>query len=65
MINLLQESLQENIPDIKSLKHGVIKHAHGDKLIWGIIIIFYLISILVVYSSTGSLVYLKYQGNTN
>lgn len=36
----------------------------GDKFIWGIVLLLALISILVVYSATGSLAYKMYKGNT-
>lgn len=36
----------------------------GDKVIWTLVILLALISMLVVYSATGSLAYKKYQGNT-
>lgn len=40
------------------------KNLKGDPVIWGIIFAFSIISILVVYSATGSLAYKKMQGNT-
>lgn len=36
----------------------------GDKVIWALIILLVLISLLVVYSATGSLAYKLYRGNT-
>lgn len=36
----------------------------GDKFIWGIVLLLALISLLVVYSATGSLAYKMYKGNT-
>lgn len=36
----------------------------GDKVIWGLAVLLVLISLLVVYSATGSLAYQKYKGNT-
>ncbi|HSI89814.1 MAG TPA: FtsW/RodA/SpoVE family cell cycle protein [Adhaeribacter sp.] len=36
----------------------------GDPILWGIVISFSLISILVVYSATGTLAYKKMSGNT-
>ena len=36
----------------------------GDPILWGIIIIFSLVSIAVVYSATGTLAYKKMSGNT-
>ncbi|MBN2350618.1 MAG: FtsW/RodA/SpoVE family cell cycle protein [Bacteroidales bacterium] len=39
----------------------VNKYFKGDRIIWGVILIFSIFSLLAVYSSTGSLAY-KYQG---
>lgn len=36
----------------------------GDKVIWALIILLVLVSLLVVYSATGSLAYKLYKGNT-
>ncbi len=36
----------------------------GDKVIWALIILLVLVSLLVVYSATGSLAYKLYRGNT-
>ena len=40
------------------------KHIHGDPVIWMVVICLSVISILVVYSSTGSLAYKHKGGNT-
>ena len=47
-----------------ALKNWIDRNLKGDPIIWGIIIAFSIISILVVYSATGSLAYKKMQGNT-
>ncbi|MDI9337096.1 MAG: FtsW/RodA/SpoVE family cell cycle protein [Alphaproteobacteria bacterium] len=65
MVSLFQETFKENIPNLTDIKDTVIKRTSGDKYIWGIVFILALISILVVYSATGSLAYIKFQGNTN
>lgn len=50
-----------NIPSsLKGLKHK----PHGDKTIWGLVLLLGLVSLLVVYSATGSLAYKMYKGNT-
>ena len=36
----------------------------GDKVIWGAVFLLVLVSLLVVYSATGSLAYKMYKGNT-
>jgi len=49
---------------LDNAKQAIVAKVKGDRFIWGIIILLSLISILVVYSATGSLAYKKYQGNT-
>src|SRR5215217_4535940 len=56
-----------NIPEarnlhssFKSLKHNT----KGDKVIWAMVLLLVLISLLVVYSATGSLAYKMFKGNT-
>lgn len=46
------------------LKEWLDNNLKGDPIIWGIVILLSLISILVVYSATGSLAYRKMGGNT-
>ena len=36
----------------------------GDKVIWALVVLLALVSLLVVYSATGSLAYKNYKGNT-
>lgn len=45
---------------IKNLGHNT----KGDKVIWALAILLVLVSLLVVYSATGSLAYKLYRGNT-
>ena len=40
------------------------KHTGGDKVIWALVVLLTLVSLLAVYSSTGSLAYKNYKGNT-
>src|SRR6478672_569474 len=42
----------------------VFKSTKGDKVIWALVLLLVLISLLVVYSATGSLAYKMYKGNT-
>ncbi len=44
-------------------KEAILKRTHGDKYIWGIVLLLALISVLVVYSATGSLAYKMNKGN--
>jgi cell division protein FtsW len=43
---------------------SLIKNTRGDKVIWGTVLLLVLVSLLVVYSATGSLAYKIYKGNT-
>jgi cell division protein FtsW len=44
--------------------HKLLNNTKGDKVIWAIVIVLSLVSVLAVYSSTGSLAYRMQQGNT-
>jgi cell division protein FtsW len=50
-------------PNITTMGGNLVKKTKGDRVIWGIVIILTAISLLVVYSSTGSLAY-KYSKST-
>jgi len=41
-----------------------LKSTRGDKVIWALVLLLVLVSLLVVYSATGSLAYKMYKGNT-
>lgn len=47
-----------------SWKDHLHKHTGGDKVIWALVVLLTLVSLLAVYSSTGSLAYKNYKGNT-
>jgi cell division protein FtsW len=47
------------------MREHLDQRTRGDKYIWGLVILLSLISILVVYSATGSLAYKMYRGNTS
>ncbi|MBL7766035.1 MAG: FtsW/RodA/SpoVE family cell cycle protein [Chitinophagaceae bacterium] len=42
----------------------ILKRAKGDRIIWGVVIVLSLISLMAVYSSTGSLAYRMKNGHT-
>src|SRR5213595_3552936 len=44
--------------------HHLSRRTKGDKVIWALVVLLALISMLVVYSATGSLAYKNYKGNT-
>ncbi len=50
-------------PNISNMGGNLVSKTKGDRVIWGIVIILTLVSLLVVYSSTGSLAY-KYSKST-
>ena len=60
----------DTVKDIRSgLKNAfsterIISKTKGDKVIWTMVVLLTLISLLAVYSATGSLAYKNYQGNT-
>lgn len=61
----------EQTQDIKftdlaqSLKNrALLNKTRGDKVIWALVLLLGLVSLLIVYSATGSLAYKMYKGNT-
>lgn len=44
-------------PNISNMGGNLVSKTKGDRVIWGIVVILTLVSLLVVYSSTGSLAY--------
>lgn len=64
-MSLLNEPLLTQIPSIDGMKGELVSRTRGDRYIWGILLILSLISILVVYSATGSLAYKMNRGNTS
>ncbi|MBA4196410.1 MAG: cell division protein FtsW [Chitinophaga sp.] len=57
------DTLFSEIPSVKEVRASLLKRTAGDKYIWGIVILLALISVLVVYSATGSLAYKMNKGN--
>ncbi len=54
----------DELLNIPSSLRGLKNRPHGDKTIWGLVMLLGLVSLLVVYSATGSLAYKMYRGNT-
>jgi len=50
-------------PSFSGVSSNLVSKTRGDRVIWGIVVILVLVSLLVVYSSTGSLAY-KYSKST-
>src|SRR5574343_1724302 len=61
----IKDTLFSQIPSVEGVRKQLLTRAGGDKYIWGIVLLLSLISILVVYSATGSLAYKMYKGNAN
>ena len=64
-MSILNEPIRTQIPSIDGMKGELVSRTRGDRYIWGILLILSLISILVVYSATGSLAYKMNKGNTS
>lgn len=51
--------------DLAQLKSSnLLTKTKGDRVIWAVVLLLVLVSLLVVYSATGSLAYKMYKGNT-
>ena len=64
MFNQNKDKLFSQMPSIGGVRAHLGQRTRGDKFIWGIFIVLALVSILVVYSATGSLAYKSLGGNT-
>ena len=49
---------------LKSWSDNLHHHTKGDRVIWALVVLLTLVSLLAVYSATGSLAYKNYRGNT-
>jgi cell division protein FtsW len=58
------KSIQDSIFPFKGWGQDFASKTKGDKVIWALVMLLVLISLLVVYSATGSLAYKNYKGNT-
>ena len=45
--------------------NNLLSKTKGDKVIWALVVLLTLVSLLAVYSATGSLAYKNYKGNTS
>ncbi len=57
------DKLFSQIPSVEGMRSQLMQRTRGDKYIWGIVILLAIISVLVVYSATGSLAYKMNRGN--
>ncbi len=53
-----------NIQPVQSRLGQLVSRTKGDKVIWALTVLLVLVSLLAVYSATGSLAYKNYKGNT-
>ena len=61
----MNQSSDVRFSDLAQLKSSnFLKKTKGDRVIWALVLLLVLISLLVVYSATGSLAYKMYKGNT-
>ena len=65
MLQETTDKLFSQMPSIGGVKEHLDQRTRGDRYIWGIVIVLSLLSILVVYSATGSLAYKSTSGNTS
>jgi cell division protein FtsW len=52
------------VPGFKNWGQNLASKTKGDKVIWALVVLLTLVSLLAVYSATGSLAYKNYKGNT-
>jgi cell division protein FtsW len=64
-MSTFNDTLFSSIPTVEGMRSSLADRTRGDKYIWGIVVVLCLVSILVVYSATGSLAYKMYKGNTS
>ena len=63
-MSLTAEISNNKQPGLNDWKGNLDKHTRGDKVIWALVVLLTLVSLLAVYSATGSLAYKNYKGNT-
>ncbi|MBC7650758.1 MAG: FtsW/RodA/SpoVE family cell cycle protein [Deinococcales bacterium] len=57
------DTLFSQMPSVQGMRSQLALRTRGDKFIWGIVVLLALVSVLVVYSATGSLAYKMNKGN--
>jgi cell division protein FtsW len=69
MVDKTFKSIEDAMPPFRGWGQDWGQHLHhrarGDKYIWSIVVLLAIISLLAVYSATGSLAYKYYDGNTS
>jgi cell division protein FtsW len=59
-----QDTLFSQFAEVVGPREKLMPRTRGDRYIWAIVLLLAVISLLVVYSATGSLAYKMYKGNT-
>jgi len=59
----MSDTLFSQMPTVEGMRSQLALRTRGDKFIWAIVVLLALISVLVVYSATGSLAYKMNKGN--
>ena len=54
----------DSLHPFREWRQNLASKTKGDKVIWALVILLTLVSLLAVYSATGSLAYKNYKGNT-
>ena len=65
MLKETTDKLFSQMPSIGGVRAHLDQRTRGDKYIWGLVLLLSLVSILVVYSATGSLAYKSLRGDTS
>ena len=65
MLKDTTDKLFSQMPSIGWVRAHLDQRTRGDKYIWGLVLLLSLVSILVVYSATGSLAYKSLRGDTS
>jgi cell division protein FtsW len=60
----MKEEMNSEVTYNENMRTGLLSRTRGDKVIWAMVVILALVSMLVVYSSTGLLAYRYNRGNT-
>src|SRR3954469_11487711 len=60
----MSQSTDIRFSDLNLKTSRILRSTRGDKVIWALVLLLVLVSLLVVYSATGSLAYKMYKGNT-
>jgi cell division protein FtsW len=63
-MSLVEEITNSQTSTLRGWSQNLSQKTKGDKVIWALVVLLVLVSLLVVYSATGSLAYKNYKGNT-